>query len=760
MQNEDSDGEEMHTLNPAFVQDDEVVDFGKSRFRSSKTPSPTLAKKLCNFKLYFCYCFAVLGVFVAVMVFVLVSRSAITNTLNGLVNHNYSLLVENYEPIAKEVLSAMNQSADPCNDFYNYACGGWIAATTLPAEVPRITKAFASVEEANLIVLRKIVNDQWPLVTPFFQSCNSGYQQGNFSKIQVFFDLILNASSSGELFTTLAKIRTDYGLDLSDFSFQLSIEPDLYTPSKRRPVLDQASLPLPGPSYYDTTKGLLDEQEYYRYVISLFSLSPQPIGIDEAIQIFSYESAVSQCLVTGSKAMEPAQLYRKLPWFEIGNFMPREVSGYLKSFDLLPHVDIIMSNANYFFKYNDVIVNTDLKVLKNVALYSLFRNTYPLLSAQFYDAERGLYSMLEGISHKAQTPTNRERMCLLDTANSMPSLVGHYFVEELEMDEVFKEEITTLVEILRTSFSDRIESVTWMDVMTKSSAQGKLSAMGMQIAYPDNWNEGLRFEQQIGIPFDPNNFFSNAIRLRNNNDKQGFLLLNSTIDPTEWTEPLTIVNAFYNPESNRITIPAGILRPPFVFSSSWRKAPFSLIWGTIGAVLGHEETHGFDNTGRKFAADGALSNWWTQTSDNGFAVASECLSTFYDGLETQVEGVYVDGDQTLGENIADLGGLETALDSFFNQKDGLNAVDSVDYEDALKNVFPQLSDEQLFFIAYAQNWCEKATDDYVRELVVTDAHSPAKNRVEGVLMNMPRFAQAFACPTGSRYVPPDRCKVW
>jgi putative endopeptidase len=765
------EGQELQTLNPVFQQsdeDDEMVDVQQAHFLPTQKKSVRRGISIKRFRLYIGYCCSVLIIFGIVLTFLFLKYDTLSSTFStfDLKNHNYSVLVNNYDVIATQMFAAMNVSANPCEDFYNYACGNWMANTNLGTDTARMTKAFSAVESSNLALLQQILEEDWPAVTPYFRSCNESYQLGNFSSIFPFYQQLENASTSDDLFKSMAMLRTVNGLDLATFAFTFAPIADLYNPTVRIATVSQATLPLPGPDYYIPSIGLINEQEYYRYIISMFALSPHPIGIDEAIAIYAYEAAVSKLLVNGNRAQDPSQLYRKVQWGDMRNFLPREVMVYLINFNLIPTKQ--MNNLNietldFFTAYNDLLRGLDFKILKNVALYSLFRSTYPLLGAQYYDTQKGLYSMLEGVSHKAQSLAAREKMCVSVVATDLKLLMGHYFVKAAQIDETFKQHVNDIIENLQAAFAIRIENNTWMDAMTKSSAEGKLSAMRKQICYPDDWNGALEFEQNLGAPLDAKNFFSNALRLSFTTDKMAFNSLGRLINPNEWSfdaESPAIVNAFYSPDFNRITIPAGITRPPFLYSYTWRNAPFSSIYGGIGAVVGHEITHGYDNLGRRFAADGAYVNWWTIASDNAFSVAAQCVSNFYDHLETQVPDLYVDGALTLGENIADMGGLETAFDAFLAEKALLNDVDHTDYENALSYVFPKLSDAQLFFIFYAQNWCEKATDDSVRELVESNPHAPAAQRVKGVLMNMPRFAETFSCGTGNGYVPPDRCKVW
>jgi len=765
---------EMEELNPAFKEEkdpefEDVLNREVQQFKVIKRRRKFTT--LNRIKLYIFYFAVVLLVFGVVLFFVMGKYESLTNTLStfDLKNHNYSLLVNSYSLIASQMFASMNQTVDPCTDFYEYSCGGWISSVQLDSETPRVSRSFGAIQSQNIDVLLKIVKNDWPIITPYFMSCNQSYQSGNFTTITNLYTRINNVTSTDLLFRELALIRTDTGIDLSGFAFSFQAIPDIYTPSVRVLALDQADLTLPSKDYYSNSLGLINVQEYYRYITALFALSPHPIGIDEAMAIYSYEAAVANLRVSGERANDASQMYRKVKWIELMNNLPKEIVIYLNSLGVLPgsqRTSVIVQNSDFFTPYTSLLRGLSLNTVKNIALFSLFRHTYPLLGPQYFDAQRGLSSLLLGVTHKLQTPAVRERMCVAVVQSDLEMLMGHYFVNAVGIDDIFKQQITSLTESIQLAFAKRLDSNAWMDTTTRNAATGKLSAMHKQICYPNDWKYVVEFEQRLGTPLNPNNYFENALRINAVYDKQSFERLGSPIDPNSWTlyrpfkENPSVVNAYYSPDFNRITIPAGITRPPFLYAHTWKHAPISSIYGALGAVIGHEITHGFDNMGRRFAADGAFANWWTSASDNAFSIASQCMVNFYNSLETQIPNVYVNGANTLGENIADLGGLEASYDAFVAQTAKLNEVERVDYTGALDYVFPEFSDTQLFFIFYAQTWCEKATDDAVLEQVESDPHTPHANRVQGVLMNMPRFAEAFNCPANSAYSPPDRCVVW
>jgi predicted metalloendopeptidase len=727
-------------------------------------------------QVWFGWCFVVMIVVSIVVAITWQSCGAFTNALTqfDLGNQNFTSMVRNFRQIEPGVIAAMNNSADVCNDAYSWACGGWEESVSLAGERSRITKAFSSLESANLELLREIIDDEWPTITPHFRSCNESFELGNFSAVLMpLYQLISGSATKDALFSNIAKLRSNYGVDISSFAFDFQVSIDLYDPTVRIPTLWQGSVTLPGSEYYSATSSPIDTQAYLRYITSLFSLSPNPISSDDATAIFQYEKTVSGILLTPDKYEAVAELYNKVEWGRFFPMVSREISVYANNLTVMPQSQRTYFNLGtptYFVRYADVLRSTNLGVLRNVALYSLFKKTYSLMATQYYEAAKQLILLLNGISDTS-TGTPRELMCLYTVVDDLELLMGHYFVQKAGIGASYKAHVAELIELHVQAFENRLKVNTWMDASTRISAEAKLEAMRRQVCYPDDWSEVLEFEQQLGMPLNPLRFFNNSLRIANLYDRESFNQLGKLVDPNEWSvgyrllpgldeESPEVVNAFYAPDLNRITIPAGIARPPFLYSYTWREAPLSAIYGGLGSVIGHEITHGFDNVGREYGPDGGFLNWWTTTAEQQFSISAQCIVTSRSMLETQVEGLYVDGALTLGENIADLGGIETALDAMIAKKATLTENERMDYDGAMKTVFPQFDDTQLFFLFFIQNWCEKSTDKAVRALVASNPHAPAAQRVKGTLRDVARFAEAFSCNVGDAYYPKSRCSIW
>ena len=766
------------SLLPVAVEmvDVQAPNFAPPKKRVRFAEQRTRCKRM---QIYIGWCMLTCIVFAIVIAMTWQACGAFSDTMAQLDvgNANYTDMVRHFRAIAADVYPTMNRSANPCIDAYEWACGGFLANTELGPGESRITKSFSELEEANLDLLRLVIEDEWPIVTPFFRSCNESYELGNFSSVLwPLYDLINSSNTSRALFVHLALLRSRYGLDTAGFAFHFDPTINIYLPTERLVGLWQGDVTLPSAHYYNPATSPIDLQAYRRYIVALFALSPTPISADDAGQIVAYEAALSDILLSAEAADEPAELFNKIEWSRLHQMVPSAIAAYIDTLDLMTpsqRTFFSLGTATYFIRYQDLLVTTPFAVLKNVALYTLYKQTYPLMASQYSQAARELSSLLNGVKHRND---DRELACLYTVTNDLELLMGHYFVQKAGIDNEYKEHVADLISFHIDAFYARLQSNKWMDATTRIAAEAKLNAMRRQVCFPDDWSDVLEFEQRLLSPLRPDAFFNNSLRLKRINDLQAFAQLGQPVDPNEWevgdsmllrnsmllrsSESPEIVNAFYSPSLNRITIPAGIARPPFLYSYTWRQAPLSAIYGGLGAVIGHEITHGFDNNGAEFGTDGALSNWWTTASEQQFAIATQCVATSRSQLETQVPGLYVNGRRTLGENIADLGGVETALDAMRSKWASLSESERTDYSSALKTAFPDLDETQLFFLFFIQDWCEKATDESVEALVESNPHAPAEARVRGTLADIPRFAMAFQCKSGDPYNPPDRCTVW
>lgn len=325
----------------------------------------------------------------------------------------------------------------------------------------------------------------------------------------------------------------------------------------------------------------------------------------------------------------------------------------------------------------------------------------------------------------------RWKRVLSDLNNGLSQEVGRIYVQK-HFPESDKAKISDMVENLRQAYEARVSSLSWMSSETKAKALEKLKTFTYKVGYPDTWRP------IDGLTILSKNYVGNLISLRDYRAKESLADYNKPVDKTRWGMGAHIVNAYYNPSNNEIVFPAGILQPPFYNP----EADDALNYGGIGGVIGHEFTHGFDDQGSKYDAYGNLSEWWTEEDRAAFMVLAERLAQQYDAYEP-LPGVHVDGHLTLGENIADLGGLTLAYHAY-----------KASHQEDAKSI-DGFTPEQRIFLGWAQAFTGHSTEGYVRQQVVADPHSPAEYRVLGPLRNIPEFYENFSCE-----VPGDLIIIW
>ena len=319
---------------------------------------------------------------------------------------------------------------------------------------------------------------------------------------------------------------------------------------------------------------------------------------------------------------------------------------------------------------------------------------------------------------------------------SLGDLVGQKYVEQTFGPDA-KAQITQLVEALEKALGDDIKTLDWMTDATKKAALAKLQAITNNVGYPRKWRD----YGKVSIARD--DYFGNSFRLSEFQRARQIEKIGTPADRSEWGMSTPTVNAFYSPQQNSINFPAGILQSPFFDP----RRDMAVNYGAVGAVIGHEMTHGFDDQGRKFDGDGNLRDWWTAQDGAEFEKRAACIANEYSGF-TSVDDVKLNGKLTLGENSADNGGLRVAYMALENTLQGK------------KDVVDGLTPEQRFFVGFAQVWCENTRPEEARSRAMTDPHSPGRFRVDGTLQNMPEFQKAYSCKASQPMVTANACRVW
>jgi predicted metalloendopeptidase len=396
---------------------------------------------------------------------------------------------------------------------------------------------------------------------------------------------------------------------------------------------------------------------------------------------------------------------------------------------------INIGQPSFYAEAGKMISDVPVENWKTYFRWNLVNAAASDLSKKFDDANFDFYSRtLSGTTE--QLP--RWRRCARDTDNSLGEALGEEYVKKNFTPEA-KKRMDDLITNLFAAYKDRIEKLDWMSDATRKQALTKLAAIKRKIGYPD------KLRGYAGLSLDRKSYIGNSLRINEFTTNRDLQDIGTKPDPTRWGMSAPTVNASYNSNYNAITFPAGILQPPFFDF----KADDAINYGAIGTVIGHELTHGFDDSGSLYDATGNLKMWWTPDDKKSFDEKADCVVTQFDGYEVE-KGLFLNGKFTLGENIADLGGLTIAYEALQKSMEGKPRPAKID----------GFTPEQRFFLGWAQVWAENQRPEAARLQAQSNEHSLSLFRVNGPLGNMPQFSQAFACKVGDPMIRQKQCKVW
>lgn len=641
--------------------------------------------------------------------------------------------------------AGMDTTISPGDNFFLYANGAWLKNTVIPAS-ESAWGSFYTLDDENRKDLHSILEqaakdpdgaDQ-KKVGDFYASGmdTATLDKRGFEPVKPMLAKIDAIKDAKEL----VNYSADSFKDGDGYLFGLSVDQDQKLSTKHAVYLSQAATGLPSREYYFSTKP--EDQkvrtEYLKYIAALFKLS----GIDSATakknadEILKLETEIAKSHRTPVELRDPIRNYNK---YAVADFQKQVPFFDFK--DLLKRMDassdsVIVGQPEYYKALASLLQKTPLATWKNKLKFETLSGAAGALSAPFRKAKFDFYNKtLNG----QQIEQERWKKMVNTTDRGLGELLGKIYVEKFFPAEA-KERMLKLVNNLQKVYEERIRKLDWMSPETKKKAIEKLHAFTKKIGYTDKW------KSYDDVSIDRSKFFENLQAIAVHDYKDRVSRLGKDVDKTEWFMTPPTVNAYYNPGFNEIVFPAGILRYPFFDYH----ADDAINYGAIGAVIGHEMTHGFDDQGRQYDKEGNLKDWWTKQDADKFNVKADAVSKLYDSF-TVLNGLHVNGKLTLGENLADLGGVAIAYDAFklTDQGKGSEKIDG-------------FTPDQRFFLGYAQVWRIKDRDERLRMRVNTDPHSPEMFRVNGPLSNMEAFYRAFNVqPANKMYrAEADRVKVW
>ncbi|HEV2957686.1 MAG TPA: M13 family metallopeptidase [Xanthobacteraceae bacterium] len=641
--------------------------------------------------------------------------------------------------------TAIDHTVSPCENFYQFACGNWISKNPIPPDRGRWTR-FDVLTELNLEKLRAI------LETAAAGSDPATRKIGDFYASCMDEDGI-EAKGLAPLAPELARIDALAGVDGlpallarehqngTRAFFAFGSTEDNADATKVIAEVDQGGLGLPDRDYYLRTDAASAElrKAYRRHVANMFELLGEgPQAADtHADLVVAIETELARASLDRVKRRDPKNLDHKLSRADLAGLAPRFAwDDYLSAVGQGGIDSLNVAWPDFLKGFDGVLAGYEVPVLKIYLRWHLVNRAAQWLPKAFV-AER--FAFQGRILLGAQEDRPRWKRCVQQINWMMGEDLGRAYVAAAFPPET-KDETLAMIRTIEAAYAEDIAGLDWMTPETKAKALAKLKAIANKVGYPDKWRDYSALEIIRG------DALGNALRAERFEFRRRLAKIGKPTDRAEWAIPPPTVNAYYNPRTNDINFPAGILQPPFYNP----KLDAAANYGAIGSVMGHEMTHGFDDQGRKYDGDGNLRDWWTAADGAAFEKRAACLVNQY-GEFTAVGDLKVNGRLTLGENIADTGGLHLSYAAL---------------EKALKGAAPPpidgLTAPQRFFVAYAQAWCGNASDQDKRRRALTDPHSPNEFRVNGVVANEPAFTRAFACRAGAPMAPPPEkmCRVW
>jgi putative endopeptidase len=642
----------------------------------------------------------------------------------------------------------LDRSVDPCQDFYEFSCGGWLKQNPVPSDQSSYGRD-TELTERNRLILRDILEkasandpkrsavDQ--KIGDFYSSCmdEATVEKKGLSALKPELDRIAAMKNKDDLAPVLAHLHL---VDV-DALFSYGSDQDFKDANSEIAEADQGGLGLPERDYYTRT-GAKDEEvrkQYVEHVTNMFKLLGESQSQTEADAqtVMQIETALANASLTVVDRRDPEKLYHKMPLKDFAALDPAfNWPVYMRGTGT-PAVNSLNVVVPQFFKGLDAVLQQQsLDNLKTYLRWHTAHSFAPMLPAAFVNENFKFFShTLQGT--KELQP--RWKRCVRFTDRMLGEALGQAYVDRTFGVEG-KTRTLTMVHDIENAMQKDIEQLDWMTPQTKQRAQEKLHTVVNKIGYPDKWRDYSKYQVVRGDALD------NFVRGAEFESHRQIEKIGKPVDRGEWGMTPPTVNAYYNPQMNDINFPAGILQPPF-YDNNMDDA---VNYGDAGATIGHELTHAFDDEGRQFDAKGNLEDWWTPQDAKQFEQRSGCIVDEYNNF-IATDDVHVNGKLTLGENVADVGGLKLAWAAYLAHATGL---------DRKPQPIDGFSPEQRFFISYGQGWCENYTPEVLRLLAQTNPHAPVKYRVNGVVVNSPEFRQAFSCKVGTPMAPQKTCSVW
>ncbi len=644
-------------------------------------------------------------------------------------------------------LEAIDETARPQDDFYRFANGLWIDGAEIPKDRPSISE-FLVLHEKNQELLRELIEEEAGI-----RNRRQGTERQKISDLYESFMDISVVNSRGltplqDEIDRINKVTTHedilrlmghYEVIGIGRPISLYVDQDFKDATRYIIYITQSGLGLPDRDYYFNEGERFQEirSKYVSHIEGMLSLAGQENAGAKAMRIMELETKIAAQHWTRVENRDNEKTYNKYGLVELSDLTPHiEWSLLLDAAQVSVIEELIVRQPSYLKSFDQVFYQTEVDDWKAYFQWRLITSFAGFLPDEFADADFDFYGKtLQGIEE--QPPRWKKAVGLANRA--LGDLLGQIYVEK-HFDPAAKQRVEQLVDNIKLAFKDRIQQLDWMGSETKEAAIDKLAKLTAKIGYPTKWKD------YTGLEIDEDELIKNVIAANTFLHQREIGKLGKPVDREEWFIPPQTVNAFYSPNMNEIVFPAAILQPPFFIP----EADDAVNYGAIGAIIGHELTHGFDDQGRKSDGEGNLRDWWTERDAARFQERARVLIAQYERYYP-IESIHINGELTLGENIADLGGLTIAYHAYVKSLNGKKAP-----------VVDGYSGEQRLFMGFARIQRGKIREEKLRERLLTDPHSPGQYRINGVVTNMPEFYDAFNVKIGDELYrgKEERAEIW
>ncbi|XP_030759293.1 neprilysin-1-like isoform X1 [Sitophilus oryzae] len=673
-------------------------------------------------------------------------------------------LTEECVRTASSLMSAMDHNADPCVDFFQYACGTWNKKHVIPEDKSSIS-TFEVMADQLQVILKGVLEEPITLedneatrkAKTFYNTCMDIFQIRKIGD-QPLRDVL--DSLGGWPVTKEQWSPPDFSIEVllgrlrgiynEGFLIEQWIGPDDKNSSVNIIQMDQMTLALPSRDYYLKSSSEGDMNAYHKYMTNIAVLlgANKTTAGTELQDIIEFEKKLAEVSLPEQDRHDTSVMYKKLSLKKLQEIVPQiNWLEYFRSFldvDINEDEPVVAYGLHYFLEMGKIIAETDRRTIHNYVLWRLVMSLSSHMIDDYQKERVEFRKILQGVLSER----HRWSQCVEWTNKKIGMAVGALFIRD-NFNHDSKETALQMIHTIREAFNELLADNDWMDDETRAVAKEKADAMNERIGYPKLITDREQLiKEYAALNLTKKDFLKNILNLLKFDAEQNLQRLRQPVDKDKWSTEPAVVNAFYNPNKNDIVFPAGILQPLF-YSQHF---PKSLNYGGIGVVIGHEITHGFDDKGRQFDKDGNMMQWWNNATIKAFRERTQCIIDQYSRYKIDEVGLYVNGRMTQGENIADNGGLKQSFRAYKKW------VAQYGEEDLLPGL--NLTHDQLFFLNYAQIWCGSMRPEDALTKVRSSVHSPGPIRVLGPLSNSWDFAKAYQCPRGSPMNPTNKCSVW